>query len=219
MSSTIETTRPRATRTSSGGESTDEDLLLAYRNQGDRRAFEELVHRYEAELYSYLRNYLGDAQMAEDAFQTTFLQVHLKCSHFEPGRKVRPWLYTVATNQAIDAQRRNRRHRMVSLDRRSGGEGRSDEETGPLMNLLESEERDPADLFQSAEEGEYVRQAVERLPEVLRQVVLLVYYQGLKYREAAEILDVPVGTVKSRLHAAVVKLNETLTPTQLFCNG
>jgi RNA polymerase sigma-70 factor (ECF subfamily) len=218
MSSTIDTTRTRATRISSVSDPTDEDLLLAYRNRGDRRAFDELVHRYEAELYSYLRNYLGDAQMAEDAFQTTFLQVHLKCGQFEPGRKVRPWLYTVATNQAIDAQRRNRRHRMVSLDRHSG-EGRCDDETGPLMNLLDSEERDPAEQYQSAEEGEYVRQAVERLPEVLRQVVLLVYYQGLKYREAAEVLEVPVGTVKSRLHAAILKLNESLTLAQLFSNG
>jgi RNA polymerase sigma-70 factor (ECF subfamily) len=218
MSGTIETKRPRATRFPLT-DRTDEELLLDYRNHQDVRAFEELVGRYETELYSYLRNYLGDAQMAEDAFQTTFLQIHLKCDQFEEGRKVRPWLYTVATNQAIDAQRRNRRHRMVSLDRRAGGDGHTEEETGPLMNLLDSEERAPDDLFQSAEEGQYVREAVERLPEVLRQVVLLVYYQGLKYREAAEVLDVPVGTVKSRLHAAIQKLNETLAATQLFSNG
>ena len=79
--------------------------------------FAELVRRYERELYSYLRRYLGDAEMAEDAFQAAFLQVHLKCQQFEAGRSVRPWLYTIATNQAIDAQRRSRRHRMVSLDR------------------------------------------------------------------------------------------------------
>ncbi len=79
--------------------------------------FEELVRRYEKELYGYLRHYLGNAEMAEDVFQQTFLQVHLKCDQFEPGRKVRPWLYTVATNQAIDYQRRNRRHRMSSLNR------------------------------------------------------------------------------------------------------
>ena len=110
MNSTIETRRPRAPHNVPLCERSDEELLLAYRDQGERRAFEELVHRYESELYSYLRSYLGDAQMAEDAFQTTFLQVHLKCSQFDPDRKVRPWLYTVATNQAIDAQRRNRRH-------------------------------------------------------------------------------------------------------------
>jgi RNA polymerase sigma-70 factor (ECF subfamily) len=195
-------------------EQTDEELLLQYRSEGDRAAFEDLVHRYETELYNYLRHYLGDAQMAEDAFQATFLQVHLKCDQFEAGRRVRPWLYTVATNQAIDAQRRNRRHRMASLDRRFGGSG-SDEDAGTLGGLLGNDDRSPADNFVSAEEGEYVRAAVEELPRTLHQVVVLVYYQGLKYREAAEVLGIPVGTVKSRLHAAIQKLNEALTPTHL----
>ena len=85
--------------------------------------FEELVRRYEKELYGYLRHYLGDAEMAEDVFQHDFLQVHLKCDQFEPGRKVRPWLYTIAINQAIDFQRRNRRHRMTSLNRATRNDG------------------------------------------------------------------------------------------------
>ena len=97
---------------------TDEKLLVEYRQHGDRPAFDELVRRYEKELYGYLRHYLGDAGMAEDVFQQTFLQVHLKCDQFEPQRKLRPWLYAVATNQAIDFRRRNVRHRMASLDRR-----------------------------------------------------------------------------------------------------
>ncbi len=215
MTNTIEKTRPRTPRAIPWAERSDEDLLLAYRSDADRKAFEELVRRYESELYNYLRSYLGDSQMAEDAFQATFLQVHLKCSHFEPGRKVRPWLYTVATNQAIDAQRRNRRHRMVSLDRCRGIGGSDDDDGGSLTALLDSQEINPAMQFESAEEGHRVRGAVDELPEVLRRVVILVYYQGLKYREAAEILAVPVGTVKSRLHAAICKLNEHLSPSRL----
>ncbi len=187
---------------------TDEDLLVSYSQQGDRRMFEELVHRYERELYSYLRRYLGNAEMAEDTFQQTFLQVHLKCGQYEPGRKVRPWLYTVATNQAIDAQRRNRRHRMVSLDRRLGSE---DADAGSLVEMLAHEEGGPADALQAHEQQEQVRRQIDQLPEQLRQVVHLVYYQGLKYREAADVLSIPVGTVKSRLHAAIQKLNEPLT--------
>src|SRR5262245_47181729 len=118
----------------------DEELLLAYREHADRLAFPELVHRYERELYSYLRRYLVDASLAEGAFQETFLQVQLKCDQFEEGRKFRPWLYTIATNQAIDAQRRNKRHRSVSLDRNTRQEGN---ELGSLMDLLVSREPNP----------------------------------------------------------------------------
>jgi RNA polymerase sigma-70 factor (ECF subfamily) len=212
MNSTIEHKPPALTPYDPAVQSTDEDLMLEYRERGDRRAFEQLVHRYERELYNYLRHYLGDAQMAEDAFQTTFLQVHLKCNQFEPGRKVRPWLYTVATNQAIDAQRRNRRHRMVSLDRRFGNDG--GDSVASLVELIDSQEAEPLDHLRAAERHEAVRGAVDQLPDALKQVVALVYYQGLKYREAAEVLLIPVGTIKSRLHAAVYRLNELLTRTQ-----
>ncbi len=208
---TIEHLQPSANNALSGV--SDEELLLDYRSRLARPAFEELVRRYEKELYGYLRHYLGDAEMAEDVFQQTFLQVHLKCDQFEEGRKVRPWLYTVATNQAIDYQRRNRRHRIASLDRRleRGMEG----ETGTLVELIDSEETGPREEAESAEQYDQLREAIEELPEQMQQVVLLVYFQGLKYREAADILAIPVGTVKSRLHAAIQKLSETLNHINL----
>jgi len=218
MNSTIKQMHPRAADSHPWAGWSDEDLLLEYRGEGNRGAFEELVHRYERELYNYLRHYLGDAEMAEDAFQAAFLQVHLKCEQFEPGRRVRPWLYTVATNQAIDAQRRNRRHRMVSLDRRSGG-SRQEEDAGALVELLDGEEPVPVDHLELDEQRRHVRNAVDRLPDSLRQVLLLVYYQGLKYREAAEVLSIPVGTVKSRLHAAIRKLERSLTHAHVPAHG
>ena len=103
-------------------EITDETLIAQYRATGDRTLYEMLMRRYEREIYSYLRRYIGNAEMAEDAFQGTFLQVHLKCEQFDSSRRFRPWLYAIATNQAIDVQRRNKRHRMVSLDRSSTDE-------------------------------------------------------------------------------------------------
>src|SRR6478609_3623156 len=186
----------------------DEELLLGYRETGDASLFSELVHRYERELFSYLRRYLGDAEMAEDAFQAAFLQVHLKCQQYEAGRAVRPWLYTIATNQAIDAQRRSRRHRMVSLDRSGPKEG---DDVGRLLDLLTSKEPIPTAQLSAAERSQWLHEAVEQLPEGLKDVVHLVYFQELKYREAAEALDIPVGTVKSRMHAAVAKLQEIWT--------
>jgi len=77
-----------------------------------------------------------------------------------------------------------------------------------LLSLLESRGPSPLDQVQGEERGQLVRASVERLPEFLRQVVLLAYYQGLKYKDVAEILSIPVGTVKSRLHAALCKLQE-----------
>ena len=191
----------------------DEQLLLTYREGRDGRVFEELVRRYEKELFGYLRHYLGDAEMAEDVFQHAFLQVHLKCDQFEPGRKVRPWLYAIAVNQAIDFQRRNRRHRMTSLNRAAGNG--PDEESGALAELLGGPEGCPADNAVSAEEQDELRRAVDALPEAAREVVMLVYFQGLKYREAAQVLSIPVGTVKSRLHGAMQRLTESLSHVNL----
>lgn len=195
----------------------DEELLARYVMGDDREAFAVLVHRYERELYSYLRRYLGDAEMAEDVFQATFLQVHLKCGQFEQGRKFRPWLYSVATNQAIDARRRNRRHKAMSLDRHATSEHHDD--LGALVNLLSTADVGPAAELEADERREWVRREVESLPDLLRSSVVLVYYQGLKYREAAEVLDVPVGTVKSRLHSALLKLNSAWTSSHPGSDG
>ena len=184
-----------------------DEQLLALHQQGadDRPYLATLIKRYERELFSFLRRYLGDASLAEDAFQATFLQVHRKGHLFDAKRKFRPWLYTVATNRAIDLQRRNKRHQAVSLDRTNrGAEG----EVGSLVDLLSTDERVPGERFEAAERTEWVRRAVAALPEQLRAAVSLVYFRGLKYREAADELQVPVGTVKSRLHSAVSKLGQ-----------
>jgi len=197
-----------APSTDGGGPSgvpSDEELLRRCRDDGDGTAFESLVQRYERELFNYLRRYLGSAEMADDVFQATFLQVHLKREQFEDGRRFKPWLYTIATNQAIDAQRRNRRHRMVSLDHRTGGE----DEVGSIVEMLAGVGRTADEQLEDEEAREWVRSAVAELPESLRSALMLVYHQGMKYREAADVLGIPVGTVKSRLHAALLRLNES----------
>jgi RNA polymerase sigma-70 factor (ECF subfamily) len=149
--------------------------------------------------------------MAEDVFQAAFLLVHLKCQQFEVGRRFRPWLYAIATNAAIDAQRRDKRHRAISLDR--VGAKRSQQESAKLADILVSEDPSPLREASRMESALWVQSALDELSEQMRSVVCLVYYQGLKYREAAEVLNVPVGTVKSRLHAAIQKLNESWNRT------
>lgn len=184
------------------GAASDETLLAEYQKTGDRSLFETLMRRYENEIYCYLRRYLGDNEMAEDAFQGTFLQIHLRIETFDLKRRFRPWLYGVATNQAIDLQRRNRRHNIASLDRVNVAGENDTKWSETLIGAT------PDPLFEASmkENGEWVRQAVDSLADPMRQVIELVYYQGMKYREAAECLEVPVGTVKSRMHATVQQL-------------
>jgi len=185
--------------------SSDEQLLHSYRETSAPADFAELVSRYQRELYNYLRRFLGDATLAEDVFQATFLQVHIKREAFESGRKFRPWLYTIATNQAIDAQRRNRRHRRLSLNQPHEAAAGS---VGTLMDLVAGETGDPASAAEHGEQSAWVRGQVEALPEPLRNAVNLVYFKGMKYRDAAKAMSVPVGTVKSRLHSAIQKLGQ-----------
>jgi RNA polymerase sigma factor (sigma-70 family) len=104
----------------------DEVLVARYQESRAPADFEQLVKRYERELYTFLRRFLGNAQHAEDVFQGTFLSVHLRIDQFEPGKRFRPWLYAIASNKAIDFMRRNKRHQLSSLDQASKS-GESDE--------------------------------------------------------------------------------------------
>ena len=188
-------------------QTTDEVLLSRYRDEGRTADFDVLIHRYERELYRYLVRYTGDAALAEDVFQNTFLQVHLKRGLYEDGRPVRPWLYSIATHQAVDALRKAGRHPTISLDVR-GSSGGGDSEPSALVDLLVGANAGPLAELQGEERKEWVRTAIERLPDALKQTLILAYFQDLKYREIAEIQKIPVGTVKSRLHAALAKLQE-----------
>lgn len=194
----------------------DEDLLSRLRH-GDREVFGTLVRRYERELYGYLRRYLGDDDLAADVFQNTFVAVFTKIKQYEPGRPARPWLYAIATNQAIDALRRQTRRNERTADLTAAGDG-ADDARG-LFDLLAARDADPADRAAGAELRQQVRDAVDRLPDLLKQVVILAYFQGLKYQDIADALDIPLGTVKSRLHAALAKLSEVWAKNEPVSHG
>jgi len=183
----------------------DEELLRRFRTDADAGAFAALVHRYERELFGYLRRFLHDATLADDVFQATFLRVYLKHDTFAEDRRFRPWLYGIATHQAIDAQRRLRRHRMATLDTDPAGSdgGRA----RPLA--VAAAESSPADQAAADEAGDLAWAAVERLSAAQRGVVTLVYRQGMTLEAVAQRLHIPVGTVKSRLHAALTALRQS----------
>ncbi len=191
-------------------ELSDEQLLLRYQSSREQGLFAELVRRYERELFSYLCRYLGSAEMAEDAFQATFLQLHLKCEQFDTEKRLRPWLYMIATNKAIDSKRQANRHRSLSLDSKTHDDG---EGGTNLLDILAGQDLSPAGEVDQREQGSWIVRAMHELPDNLRSVVNLVYFQGLKYREAAEVLNIPVGTVKSRVNTAISKLTEAWETT------
>jgi RNA polymerase sigma-70 factor, ECF subfamily len=184
-------------------QATDEELLTRFR-RGQRDAFGDLVHRYEGELFGYLRRYLSDHELAADVFQNTFLLVFTKAHQFEPGRAFRPWLYAIATNQAIDAMRRAGRKQAVRLD--DAARAVDDDDAPQLAQYLQTDEPGPLEQLEDSERRLLVRESVDRLPDFLKQVILLTFFQGLKQSEIGEALGIPVGTVKSRTHTALARL-------------
>ena len=180
---------------------TDEQLLASYLS-GDEAAFGVLVRRYQRSLHQFLFRFLGDATLAEDVFQETFLQVAHSARQFNPDRTLRPWLFTIAANKARDALRSRARQKTTDLD---AAVDSADAEGAQFLDFLAADEPLPLERLELLDAARLVRGIVAGMPSRLRMVLVLSYFQGLPYQEIAEILGVPLGTVKSRLHAAVAQ--------------
>ncbi len=191
----------------SGNGLSDEDLMSRYAKTGDDEDFSILISRYEAEIYRYLVRYTGNKSLAEDVFQDTFLQIHQKRHMYESGRAFKPWIYSIANHQAIDTLRRVGRHPTKSLSTSANDED-GESMRNSLEMLLESTADGPLANLQAEERRQWVQKSIASLPDTLRETLIMAFYQDLKYREIAEILNVPLGTVKSRLHSALLKLAE-----------
>ena len=177
---------------------TDEALLAGYL-QGDRAAFRELIGRYSNELLHFLTRFLGSRAAADDVFQETFLQIHLSADTFDPKRRFKPWLFTIAANKARDYHRKHGRQPTVSLSAPMNRE----QEGRPYVDLLEADLPGPSAPILDAERSRLVKTIVDSMAPHLREILLLSYFQRLSYNQIADNLQIPLGTVKSRLHTAV----------------
>ena len=188
-------------------ENTDKSLIDAH-CRGDREAFGELVRRYGDSVLGYLTKMTGNREQAEDFFQETFKRVHEK-AHTLTGNRFKSWLFTVATNVAFDGLRRKKRRlRTVSLNQ---GVGCVDGNCGQVGAVaVAADSCNPSEQVQKAEQAEQVRQAVELLPPRQRATLVLVYYQQLSFREAAEALGCSIGTVKTQMLRALKTLARRL---------
>jgi len=166
---------------------------------GDTEAFGALVRRYRKELFAFLARFVSDPTLAEDIFQETFLQLHISGVMFDQDRRLKPWLFTIAANKARDAMRTRRRKQAAPLDAALGGQ---DQRTS-YVDLMPADVPPPDEKALNLEMRRSVQRIVNEMPDSLRIVLILSYFNELPYKEIAEILEVPLGTVKSRLHAAV----------------
>ena len=182
---------------------TDEELLLEYQQTGIREAFEEIVRRYERELYTYLYRYLGNAANAEDVFQKTFLVILEECNKFDARREFRPWMYRIATNTATNYHREKKRHSIVSIDTQLGDSYNAN----TIADTVAGNEPEPFEEEMDREIAGKVREAVAALPDQMRQAVYMVYFQGLTYREAAAAIGIHSSSLAQRMQGAVTKLN------------
>ncbi|HML76427.1 MAG TPA: sigma-70 family RNA polymerase sigma factor [Anaerohalosphaeraceae bacterium] len=177
----------------------DSELLERYR-KGEESAFREIVSRYKNSLYAFLRRFISQQDVVEDVFQETFLQLYSSRDSFDVDRPLRPWLFTIAANKAKDALRKIQRQATMSMGTMAdAGDVSMDE----VVNILTSYETTPEDEVSRDETSVRVRQIISEMPDNLREILLLAYFEQFSYKHMAEILSIPIGTVKSRLHTAV----------------
>lgn len=176
---------------------TDEQLLADYR-RGDTPGFRVLMERYHDELMRFLTRFMGDRQAAEDVFQEAFLQIHQSADTFDETRQFKPWLFTIAANKGRDHHRKNARRPVLGLSAQLGGD-----DSRTFVDLMEVDVPAPSAGMDERERDRMVQAAVDALPDHQREILLLAYFQRMSYGQIAEQLAIPLGTVKSRLHAAV----------------
>ena len=178
---------------------TDGELLTLY-IEGQEAAFREIVNRYKNGLYAFLRMFLNRRELVEDVFQETLLQLFTSKDSFDTDRPLRPWLFTIAANKAKDALRKWQRKNAIPIGTMTDSEDLSFED---ILNSVTSDGTLPYEELQKDETALRVRRIIADMPENLREILIFAYFNRFSYKQMAEILSIPIGTVKSRLHTAV----------------
>jgi RNA polymerase sigma-70 factor (ECF subfamily) len=178
---------------------TDAELLTRY-GAGEEAAFREVVNRYKNSLYVFLRHFLNRQDLVEDVFQETFLQLFTSRESFDTSRPLRLWLFTIAANKAKDALRKRQRTAAIPIGTIAEPEEMSFDD---VLNALSSDSVTPYEKLQESETATQVRRIIADMPENLREILVLAYFNKFSYKQMAQILSIPIGTVKSRLHTAV----------------
>lgn len=176
----------------------EDDRLILQTLAGESSAFEGLIEKYQNRLYHSMTHVLRNSTDAEDIVQETFVKAFTKLSTFRGGSQFYTWLYRIAHNSAISQIRK--RKPIESLDH----------DSGVSAATLEGHDVSPSQRIEQQEQSQQLNDALGRLKEEQRRVLVLRELDGLDYDAISEILEVPVGTVRSRLHRARTQLKEEL---------
>jgi len=173
---------------------------------GDQSAFKVLVERYQRRVINVAYRFLGNREDAEDVAQETFLRVYLSAKSYKPKAELFTYLYTIATRLALNRLRKRKRLRWFSLDQlqEDGEEGVGREFPADLADQ-------PDVSLEQAEREAVVRRALDALPEAQKTAVILSRYEGLPYKQIAEVMETSVSAVESRLHRAKQTLKKKLS--------
>ncbi len=184
---------------------TDEQAMWRVQTQDDETAFAQLVRRWEGPIQRLCLRMTGDLHRGEDLAQEAFTRVFAKRKEYQPSGKFSTWLWRIALNLCYDELRRRQRREETSLDGMCG-------EAMAALEAFVAPEPAPDKSLVEQERSELVRKALMQLSETYRTVLVLRHYENLKFREIGDVLEVPEGTVKSRMAEALTQMNRILKP-------
>lgn len=186
----------------------DDVVLVERSRKGDMQAFGTLVTKYQDRIYNLVLRMVGRASDAEELAQETFLRALERLSQFRGGSQFYTWLFRVAANLAISHRRRGGKVRFQSMT--GPDDGDENQSAALTAGMAQRREARPDDAAQSAEVNRRVMRALEELDDEFRLVVFLRDMEDMDYAEIADVLELPVGTIKSRIHRARSMLKEKL---------
>ena len=178
----------------------DEQLMLLFQG-GNENAYIELVNRYKDKLINFIFNYLGDIESSEDVVQETMIKLYQKKHYYKEIAKFSTWLYTIAKNLANTELRKRKQRKTTLLSQFSKDD---------KMYDLPSNDNEVGQEIQTEIVSKIIREAVNQLSEKFKTVITLRDIQQLSYEDISEIIDVPIGTVKSRINRARLQLQVEL---------
>lgn len=179
---------------------TDEQLIFRFQ-QGDIDAFEELVRRYKDQLLNYVFRFVGNRSDAEDIVQETFLRVYKNKHYYKEIAKFSTWVYTIAGNLAKTELRRRKRKKLLSVSNIMKDDKDYD---------IPDHNHNPEKAVDGSIKESIIQNAIDKLPPRFKEVIILRDVQGFSYEEISQILNIPLGTVKSRVNRGRLKLQEEL---------